>query len=284
MSVGSAEVLPAVFGEEDTIDEQPLAEYLWSDLKIRRAALSLWPEDLAPLLGMDETRYRAYETGGRTMIGRGLINEIVAMEAFVVGEVALLIDGAPAEGTVVLQAVVDQQDFVARYPHARTVQHRKPYPVSLQYVAVGRAAAVLSRRDREVEVYRGERHFDLTAGRLAVGLGKTETAYLLGLNKKSYYAAERGTEPPRYTTMDELQALDDFINDTAVRFEVTAGDGVSTIWVTDDQAEFEKTYPEARFERSNTPYPVRALHVAAARRIHALDAAGQPARIAVDDK
>ena len=65
---------------------------------------------------------------------------------------------------------------------------------------------------------------------------------------------------------------------------VTVGaGGVSLIWVLDDQDEFEKTYPEARFERSGTPYPVRMLQVAAARRVHALDAAGQPARIAVDD-
>jgi hypothetical protein len=283
MSVGLAGVLPAAVREEDDIVEQPFAEYLWSDLKVRRNALSLWPENLAPLLGLDLTRYRTYESGGRAGPGPGLVNELIAMEAFVAGEADRLIEGAPAEGTVVLHAVLDQDTFTAHYPQARTRRHQNPYPVSLQHVAVGRAAAELSRRGRDVEVYRGERHFDLTAGRLAAGLGKTETAHLLGLNVKSFYAAERGTTPPRETTLDELQNLDDFIVNTANKLEVSVEDAVSVIWVLDDQAEFEKTYPEAHFQRSDTPYPVRMLHVAAGRRVHTLDAAGQPARIAVID-
>jgi hypothetical protein len=281
MSAGLAGVLPAAVREEGAIVEQPFAEYLWSDLKFRRNALSLWPEDLAPLLGLDLTRYRTYETGGRARPGPGLVNELIAMEAFVADEADRLIEGAPAEGAVVLQAVLDQDTFTARYRQARTRRYQNPYPVSLQYVAVGRAAAELSRRGRDVEVYRGERHFELTAGRLAVGLGKTETAHLLGLNVKSFYAAERGTKPPRETTLNELQNLDDFIADTATKLEVSVEDGVSVIWVLDDQVEFEKTHPEARFERSDTPYPVRMLHVAAGRRAHALDTAGRPARIAV---
>jgi hypothetical protein len=283
MSVGLAGVLPAAVREEDDIVEQPFVEYLWSDLKARRNALSLWPEDLAPLLGFDLTRYRTYETGGRDHPGAGLVGELIAMEAFVAGEADRLIEGAPAEGTVVLHAVVDQETFTTRYPQARTRRGENPFPVTLQYVAVGRAAAELSRRDRDVEVYRGERHFDLTAARLAVGLGKTETAHLLGLNVKSYYGAERGTKLPSEATLGELQDLDDFIVDTAGRFEVSVEDGVSVIWILDDQAEFEKIYPEARFQRSDTPYPVRMLHAAAGRRAGALEAAGQQVRIAVID-
>lgn len=283
MNVGLAGVLPAAVREEDDIAEQPLVEYLWSDLKARRNALSLWPEDLAPLLGLDATRYRSYETGGRQRPGPGLVNELIAMEAFVADETDRLIQSAPAEGAVVLQAVLDQDMFTAAYPEARTQRHQNPYPVTLQYLAVGRAAAELSRRDRDVEIYRGEQHFDLTAGRLAVGLGKTETAYLLGLNKKTYYTAERGTQPPRAATLDELQNLDDFIDDTAGRFEVSAEGEVSVIWVIDDQAEFGRIYPEARFQRSDTPYPVRMLWVAAGRRAGALEAAGRAVRIAVID-
>lgn len=285
MSVGLAEVLPAVFGEEDDIDEQPLAAYLWSDLKVRRNALSLWPEDLAPVLGLDLTRYRTYESGGRDLRGAaaGIVEEIIAMETFVVGEVARLVDDPPTAGTVVLHAVLDQDTFNTRYPQARTRHTNHPYPVTLQYVAVGRAAAELRRRGRDVEVYRGERHFELAAARLAAGLGKKETALLLGLNEKTYNVTERGTKPAgRSGLMHTLQALDDFVNAAAARFEVSVQDGVSVIWVLDDQAEFEKTYPEARFDRSDTPYPVRMLHVAAGRRVHQLDMAG-PARIAVDD-
>ncbi len=285
MSVGLAGVLPAAVREEGDIVEQPSYEYLWSDLKARRNALSLWPEDLAPLYELDLTRYRTYESGARDLLGpgRGLVDELIAMEAFVAGEADRLIDEAPAEGTVVLNAVIDQEAFSIRFPDAHHRRNQNSYPMTLQHVAVGRAAAELSRRDRDVEVYRGERHFDLTAGRLAVGLGKTETAHLLGLNVKSYFKAERGADPPRRATLDELQDLDDFIVDTAGRFEVRDEDGVSVIWILDDQAEFEKIYPEARFQRSDTPYPVRMLHVAAGRRAGALAAAGHPVRIAAID-
>jgi len=286
MSVGLAAVLPAAFREEDIIKEHPLTEYLWSDLKVRRTALSLWAEDLAQVVGLDLTRYRTFETGGRDLRGAaaGIVDEVIAMEAFVAGEVARLIEDQPDAGTVVLHAVLDQNTFIERYPHARTLHAGRPYPMTLHHVAVGRAAAELRRRGLEVEVYRGDRYFDLAAARLAVGLGKKETAKLLGLNERTYNASEKGTLPGALATMKDLQALDDFINTAAARFEVTAGDGgVSVIWVLDDQDVFEKTYPEARFERSGTPYPVRMLQVAAARRVHALDAAGQPARIAVDD-
>ena len=81
--------------------------------------------------------------------------------------------------------------------------------------------------------------------------------------------------------MKDLQALEDFVTAAAARFEVRPIDGVNVLWVLDDLNEFEKTYPEARFERSGTPYPVRMLLVAAGRRIHTYDVAG-PALIAAD--
>lgn len=285
MTVGLAGVLPAV-REEDDIVEQPSYEYLWSDLKARRNALGLWPEDLAPLFGFDLTRYRTYESGGRDLMrdNRGLVDELITMEAFVGEEADRLIEGAPTEGTVVLQAVADQETFNIRYPDARNTRRRQnAYPVTLHYVAVGRAAAELRRRGRAVEVYRGERHFDLAAARSAVGLGKTEMAHLLGLNVKSYFKTERGADPPRQVTLNELQGLDDFIVDTAGGFEVSVDNGVGVITVVQEQVEFEKLYPEARFQRSGTPYPVRAQWVAAGRRAGTLAAAGQPVRIGVLD-
>lgn len=281
MSTVLAGVLPAAVREGDDIAEQPFVEYLWSDLVARRNALSLWPEDIAPLLGIDLSRYREIEEGIFGYVSLRVINDVIAMEAFVAEEAERLVAGAPTEGTVVLHAVVDQETFTARYPQARTTHAAIAYPVSLQYVAVGRAAAELSRRGRDVEVYRGQRHFDLTAARLAIGLGKNETAYLLGRNVKSYYTAERGAKPPGADTLDELQAIDDFIIDTAANLKVGIDDnGVNVVWILGDQQEFEKAYPQARGQRTGKPYPIRVLRIAAARRAHTLEVTGRPTRIA----
>ena len=51
-------------------------------------------------------------------------------------------------------------------------------------MAVGRAAAELSRRDRDVEVHSGGRRTNVTVRRLAAGLEKNETAALLGVEKQ----------------------------------------------------------------------------------------------------
>lgn len=235
MNVALAGVLPAAFYQEDDIAEQPQSEYLWSDLAARRQALNLSIDDVATLLRMDLTRYRSHEAGARDLRGAaaGLVEELADMEAFVADETDIMIDDAPRSGIVELHAVVDEDAFTARYPDAHTLRDKTPYPVSLHHVAVGRAAAELGRRGRTVEVYRGERRFDLGAARLATGLGKNETAYLLGANVKSYYAAERGARPQGEATLADLRNLDDFITDTAGGFETTAEDGVSTIQVTD---------------------------------------------------
>lgn len=284
MNVSLAEVAPIAGREEDDI-EQPFVEYLWPDLKGRRNALSLWPEDLANLYEMDLTRYRTVETGARDLMGpvRNLVDELIAMESFVTNEVELLIDDAPEEGAVVLHAVVDQETFTASRPDARTLLLQNPYPVMLQYVAVGRAAAQLRRLGRTVEVYRGERRFDLAAARSAVGLGKTETAYLLGIRVDSYRANER-KGVVREASLNDLQTLDDFITEAAKGLEVTEKSGVSIVWLSDDQKAFEKEYPNARVQRSDTPYPVRMLWVAAGRRAGMLEAAGRPVRIALINK
>lgn len=284
---GLAGVSPIVVHEEDDIVEQPYG-YLWSDLRARRNALCLQPADIAQLFGFNLKPYSRYESGEWDLLedNEGLCDELIAMEAFVGEEANRLIEEAPAEGTVMLRAIADQQAFNVRYPDARNTKRRQnAYPVTLHYVAVGRAAAELWRRGRDVEVYRGERHFDLAAARFAVGLGKVETASLLGFNEKSYFRVERGAEPPRVGLLNELQDLDDFIVEIAGELdEVSVDDGVSVIWVVEEQAEFEKCYPQARFQRSNTPYPVRVQWVAAGRRAGMLAAGGQPVRIAVQSK
>jgi hypothetical protein len=278
MSVGLAGVLPAVVrDQEDDIDEQP---YLWSDLLARRNALSLQVEDLVPVLRVDLRKYRSRETGALE-VGPDLVDELIAMEEFVAGEADKLLAAAPASGTVVLQALVDQGEFETAYPDARTVRDLVPYPMSLQHVAVGRVAAELSRQGRDVEVHRGDRRGDLTVRRLAAGLLKDETARLLGLDEKKYAKFERSTTAPPAGLVTELQAIEDFITTSAGQLDVTEVAGVSVVVMIDDQAEFERAYPQARTQRDGVVYPRRVHRVAAARRAHTLEAAGASVRIAV---
>jgi hypothetical protein len=278
MSVGLAGVLPAaVRDQEDDIDEQP---YLWSDLLARRNALSLQVEDLVPVLRLDLRKYRSRETGALE-VGPDLVDELIAMEEFVASEADKLLAAAPASGTVVLQAVVDQGEFETAYPDARTVRDLVPYPMSLQHVAVGRVAAELSRRGRDVEVHRGDRRGDLTVRRLAAGLLKDETARLLGLDEKKYAKFERSTTAPPAGLVTELQAIEDFITTSAGQLDVTEVADVSVVVMIDDQAEFERAYPQARTKRDGVVYPRRVHRVAAARRAHSLEAAGASVRIAV---
>lgn len=275
MSVGLVGLLPR--DQEDDIDEQP---YLWSDLLARRNALSLQVEDLVPVLRVDLRKYRSRETGALE-VGPDLVDELIAMEEFVAGEADKLLAAAPASGTVVLQAVVDQGEFETAYPDARTVRDLVPYPMSLQHVAVGRVAAELSRRGRDVEVHRGDRRGDLTVRRLAAGLLKDETARLLGLDEKKYAKFERSTTAPPAGLVTELQAIEDFITTSAGQLDVTEVADVSVVVMIDDQAEFERAYPQARTKRDGVVYPRRVHRVAAARRAHSLEAAGASVRIAV---
>ncbi len=278
MTVELAGTWPAsVYIREDDIDEPP---YLWSDLIARRNALSLRVEDLVPVLRVDQRKYRSRETGALA-VGPELVDELIAMEEFVAGEVARLIASAPAAGTVVLQAVVDQAAFEDAHPDARTLRDLVPYPMSLQHVAVGRAAAQLTRQGRDVEVHRGPQRADLTVRRLAAGLLKEETSRLLGIDAKKYAKFERSTEAPPAGLVAELQAVDDFIAESADQLDVTAVDGVSIVMMVDDQDLFERAYPRARTKRDGTVFPRRVHRVAAARRAHALESAGQSARIAV---
>lgn len=281
MSVASAGLLSAaVHDQEDDIDEPP---YLWSDLLARRNALSLQVEDLVPVLRVDLRKYRSRETGALE-VGPELVEELVAMEGFIADEADKLLSAAPTAGTVVLQAVVDQSDFETAHPDARTLRDLVPYPLSLQHVAVGRAAAELSRQGREVEVCRGDKRGDLTVRRLAAGLLKEETARLLGVDEKRYAKFERSTAAPPAGLVAELQAVDDFITTSASELDITEADGVSVVAMVDDQTEFERVYPQARTLRDGVVYPRRVHRVAAARRAHTLEAAGNAVRIAVADR
>ena len=279
MSVGLAGPMPAAVRDQEgtDIDEQP---YLWSDLLARRNALSLRVEDLVPLLRVDERKYRSRETGALE-VGPNLVDELIAMEEFVAGLTATYLAAAPADGPVTLRAVVDQVEFEDAHPDARTLRDLVPYPMSLQHVAAGRAAAELSRRGRDVAVHRGERRADLTVRRLAAGLLKDETARLLGIDGKRYAKFERSTSAPPAGLVAELQAVDDFIDSTASGLDVATAEGVTVVMMIDDQDEFEATYPQAKTQRDAVIYPRRVHRVAAARRAHQIEAAGESVRMAI---
>ena len=101
------------------------------------------------------------------------------------------------------------------------------------------------------------------------------------IDEKRYAKFERSTTAPPAGLVTELQAIDDFITTSAGQLDVTEVDGVSVVVMIDDQAEFERAYPQARTKRDGVVYPRRVHRVAAARRAHALEAAGASVRIAV---
>lgn len=277
MSTALAAVLPAVAGMRQ---DPGVAPYLWSDLLARRNALAVHREDLVDLLEVDLAKYRDREGGSRP-VSDSLIEELLAMEEFVREETDALLAAAPAAaGAVTVRAIADQGDFQQRYPDEKTLRDGRPYPMLLHDVAVGRAAAELTRRGYIVEVLRGDRRADLTVRRRACGLLKKETADLLGIAEKKYNVWESGKTAPATGLLAELQAIDDLITATTVRLDITrTSAGVNMIHMLDDQAEFERAYPNARTIRDGTPYPLRVHRVAAGRRASMLEGAGEEARI-----
>ena len=123
-----------------------------------------------------------------------------------------------------------------------------------------------------------------TVRRLADGLLKDETARLLGIDEKRYAKFERAAAAPPAGLLAELQAIDDFITTTAGQVAVTEAAGVSVVMLIDDQAQFERAYPQARTQRRRVAHPRRVHRVAAARRAHTFEAAGRSVRIAVADR
>lgn len=281
MSTALAAVLPAACRMRQ---DPRVAPFLWSDLLARRNALAMHREDLVDLLEVDWAKYRDRE-GGNRPISDSLIEELLAMEEFVREETDALLAASPASaGDVTLQAVLDQNDFERRYPDEKTLRDGRPYPMLLHDVAVGRAAAELTRRGYAVQVLRGDRRADLTVRRRACGLLKKETADLLGIAEKKYNLWERGKTAPAVGLLAELQAVDDLITATTVRLDVTnTSDGVNVVHMLDNATEFEQAYPTARTIRDGTPYPLRVHRVAAARRASFLEGAGEEVRIRVFD-
>ena len=278
MSVGQDAVLSADVARdrEADIDEQP---YLWSDLVARRCALGLRREDIATVLRIPLRVYLAQESAALP-VDSYTVAELIAMHDFVAQETASMLAVRPSgAGTITLRAVADPGEFRSTYPHARTQRHGVTYPLGLQHVAVGRAAAELSRQGHDVEVHRGSDRADLTVRRLACGLLKTATAYLLDLTKKKYYRWESGVTAPPAGLLDELQAVDDFITATATELKTVAVGEMSTVFMLDNQRQFEAQYPQACTLRGGAPYPIRVHHVAAGRRAHHIGA--DATRIAV---
>lgn len=257
--------------------------YSWPDLLARRNALGLRREDITKVLRVDVTRYWDRESGSRTT-GAYLVGELIAMENFVAEQEAVLLTTEPQSGTaIVLNALIDQDEFTRHYPDARTRRDGVPFPAMLHDVALGRAAAELTRCGHTVEVYRGDRRADLTVRRLAAGLLKNETAGLFGMTEKKYYLQETGKANPSAGLLAELQTIDDFITDTALQLDVVDQDGVPVVLMIDDRARFEQSYPQAHMSRTGRRYPMRVHRVAAGRRAGMIERASGSARIAVRD-
>lgn len=256
--------------------------YDWADLLARRNALGLRTEDLATVLRVDLSKYWGRESGARSA-GAGLVDELIDMEGFVAEQEQLLLDtvaGAQPGETIVLRALT-AAEFASGHPQARTFRDGVSYPASLHDVAVGRAAAELTRQGYNVEVHRGDRRADLTVRRLAVGLLKEETGILFGMTKKKYYLQETGKADPPAGLVSELQAIDDFITATAAHLDVEEVDGVPVVLMIDDREQFELTYPQAKTRRDNRAYPLRVHRVAAGRRAGMIERATGAARIEV---
>ncbi|MBE5477936.1 hypothetical protein E3G68_005290 [Mycobacteroides abscessus] len=270
--------------------------YLWSDLVARRVALGLQTEQSARAMKVSYEDYDEIEEGEKPPDPQ-MVESITAMEQFVAQETDLAVAAGTGGKAVWFTAVADQDAFNQMYPQART-PWGTPYPFTLQHVAIGRAAGELSRRGIDVEVFggpQGDRRVDLAVRRQAVGLLKTMASDLLGIPQKRYYKWEAGIKwaPGRAGDptgasvpaglIAEMQALDDFIVLTAAELPVEIIDGVSVVYMLDDQAEFEQVYPQARTLRDRIPYPIRIHRVAAARRASSLASAGHDVRIAVED-
>lgn len=254
--------------------------YRWSDLLAWRNALGLTVEDLVPILKVDLGKYMSRQTGALE-VGPYFIEELLAMADFVADETDAILAAAPDDGPVTLHAALDQHEFESTNPNARTLRDEVPYPVSLQHVAVGRATAELRRQGRTVEVHRGDSRADLLVLRLAAGLLKDETARLLGVNSQKHSRFERSPTEPPLGLMAELQAINDFIAASAAQLKVTEEAGVSIVPMIDNEAEFERVYPEAKTQRDGKRLPRRVHRVAAALRAQALERDGHPARILV---
>lgn len=254
--------------------------YLWSDLLARRDALGLQRRQLAQVLGADDRQYQARERGSLPALAEH-VDEIAAMEAFVDDQTTALLRRVPIAGTVVLRAVEDQREFERRFPGARSSSAGSPYPLTLQHVAAGRASAILRRRDRTVEVRRGDRSADLAVRRLAVGVSKREAAGLLGVSDSHYYQCERGTESAPTRLVEELQAIDDFIQLSGLLLTHSRFAGAAVVHMLDDHEQFIRAFPRAVSVRSCQPYPLRVHRIAVARRAQRLAAEGRPTRIAV---
>lgn len=260
------------------VEETP--PYLWSDLLARRDALGLRREEMVKVLRVDERKYRARESGALP-VGSTLIEEVAAMETFVEHETERLLRKASPVGTVVLRAAEDQAHFERLYPKARSLRDGAPYPVTLQHVAAGRAAAILNRRDRTVEVRRGDRWADLLVRRLAVGLVKREAAGLLGVSDSHFYKCERGNDSPPTGLVSELQTIDDFIQLSGLLLTRSRIEGATVVHMLDDQDDFLRAFPRARTVMGYRPYPLRVHRIAVARRAQRLAAEGARTRIAV---
>lgn len=265
--------------------------YTWADLAVRRVGLGISTELYASTLRISNDAYVLSERGDAPVNPRDVAH-MIAMELFVAGEAARLVAAADIDDdeAIELSACVDQDAFNAAFPNAR-FHVNAAFPFTLQHVAAGRAAAELTRRGRDVHVYRGDANVGLLVRRLAVGLMKQQAAELLGLAPQKYARWEIGTvrkfgekaagAPVGLTR--EMQAIDDYITATAAALPVIPDEGITAVFMLDDPEDIAATYPGGHTHRGAIPYPRRVHRAAVARRAGELAAAGQRVRIVIDE-
>lgn len=250
------------------------APYLWSDLVARRSSLGLTREEVASTLGVDLSRYRSRETGAQA-VGHHLMDELIAMEAFVASITQAHITTGREAPRITVSA--DQAAFEGRYPRARTGWKDTPYPVTLEYTAAGRAAAALRREGIATDIHRAGRAADVLCRRLATGLVRPNAVELMRISKKHYQEIERGTRHNPRAVVEELQNLDDFLTTAAEALEPLSPGPPVVLPLIDDQQEFEARYPEAHLA-DGAPWPSRVSRVIALRAASRYATPDHPAR------
>ncbi|MUL61244.1 MULTISPECIES: hypothetical protein [unclassified Mycolicibacterium] len=278
--------VPEIFGDAGSEEK-----YTWADLSVRRIGLGISTEVYASTLRISNDGYVLSECGDAPVNPRDVAH-MIAMELFVAEETARLVAAADFDDdeTIELSVCVDQDAFNAEFPNAR-FHVNAAFPFTLQHVAAGRAAAELTRRGRDVHVYRGDVNVDLLVRRLAVGLMKQQAAELLGLAPQKYVRWEIGTvrkfgekaAGAPVGLIREMQAIDDYITATAKALPAIPDDGITAVFMLDDPEDITATYPGGHTKRGAEPYPRRVHRVAVARRAGALEAAGHRVRIVVDE-
>lgn len=112
---------------------------------------------------------------------------------------------------------------------------------------------------------------DLRAHRSALGLRREEIVALLGINGHKYWERETGSRPVGADLMPAVLGMERFIQRitlqeiAAIEADPPARGGTVVLEVFGDQAEFDRSYPDAQAEFGGVRYPLLFQQVAIGR-------------------